>query len=105
MNVIVTILVRDLPEIVPGPQELVALGDDHPGALIVEAKMAFDGRGDFDGGARPGGRTVRDRQHRDDRRAVLLALNAQDDHARAIFKPFVLASLVLSAPKVGIGND
>jgi hypothetical protein len=61
---VITILVRDLPEIVPGPQELVALGNNHPGTLIVEAKMAFDGRWDFDGGARPGGRTVRDRQHR-----------------------------------------
>jgi hypothetical protein len=48
---------------------------------------------------------VCDRRRRDDRRAVLLALNAQDDHARAIFKPFVLAGVVLSAPKLGIGND
>jgi len=56
-------------------------------------------------GAEVAGRPVRDRQHSNDRRAILLALNAQDDHARAIFKPFVLAGLVLSAPKVGIGND
>jgi hypothetical protein len=34
---VITILTGDLPEIVTWPQELVALGNDYPGALIVQS--------------------------------------------------------------------
>jgi hypothetical protein len=63
---VITILVGNLPEIVPGPQELVALGNDHSGALIVESKVTLDGRRDLDGGARPGWRATRDQQRGND---------------------------------------
>jgi hypothetical protein len=45
------------------------------------------------------------RQDGDDCRAIFVPLNTQDDHAWAIFEPFVLTGLVFAAPKIGVGDD
>ena len=47
--VIVAVAVRDFPEIVSGPQEFIAFGDDDPGAFRVKPEMPFDGQRNLDG--------------------------------------------------------
>src|ERR1700676_2656153 len=85
--VVITITAADFPEIVSGPIEFVALGDNDLGMCVVKSEVTLDRGGNFDSGRGIGGRSVRDRQNYNDRR-VVRALDRQHDHARAILAPF-----------------
>src|SRR3990172_8276056 len=103
--IVKTVFASDFPEIVTGPIEFIALGDDDPRTLVVQPEMPFHRRRDFDGTARVGSRRMRDRLNGDECGIVGLAFNRKHDHARAIFTPFFLARLALVVPQICIGND
>ena len=67
--------------------------------------MPFDRSRNFNRASGVGWRGVRDREHRDDGCAVVFAFDRQHNDAGANFAPFFLSCLVLTVPKVGIGND
>src|SRR5208283_3542284 len=47
--IIIAVGVRNFPEIVSGPQEFIAFGDDDPGAFRVKPKMPLDRQWNLDG--------------------------------------------------------
>ncbi len=51
------------------------------------------------------GRTMRDRQHRDDDRPIACALGREHNYGRTILAPFLLPTLMLVVPQIRIGNN
>ena len=72
------------PQIVAGPDELVALANDYPGAGVLETKAPFDRPGDFDAGLGIVSRQMRDGRNDDERLAVRLALNGECNNAGTV---------------------
>lgn len=103
--IVVTIAAADFPDIISRPIELVALGDNDPGARVIKFEMTFYGSRNFNGTRGIGGRRMRDRQNHNDGCVVRRALNRKHDHARAIFEPFFPSRFVLVMPQIGIGYD
>jgi hypothetical protein len=102
--VVIAITAADFPEIVARPIEFVALGDNDPGTCVIKSEVTFHSGGNFDGGRRIGGRSMRDRQNHNGR-CVVRALDRQHDHARAILAPFFPSRFALVVPQIDIGYD
>jgi hypothetical protein len=103
--IIVAIAAADFPDIISRPTELVALGNNDPGALVVKFEMTLYGGRNFNGTRGIGGRRMRDRQNHNDRCVVRGALDRKHDYARTIFAPFFPSRFVLVMPQIGIGYD
>ena len=102
--VVVSVRAWPFAQIEAGPGELVALADDDPGALVIEAEVAFYPRRNFDGGFGFSRRTARDRQNRHDRKLAALTFHDQNRDARTVFDPLLSAGQVLVAPEIGVRN-
>ena len=65
--VIVTVTTADLPDVIAGPFEFVALRNDDPRTLVIQSEMALDRDGNFDRAGGIDGRRMRDRKDDNDR--------------------------------------
>jgi hypothetical protein len=74
--VVVTVGVSQLAQIVPRPDEKVSFAHDNPRTNVIEAKVSFDGRSNFNGCRGIVRLTMRDWEDRHQRRAVILAFNS-----------------------------
>jgi hypothetical protein len=92
---------RDLSQIVSRPDEFVSLIDNHPRPVVIESQVAFHHGGKFDstGGIR--WHPVRNRQHGNKSRAVLVSVDAKNDHTRPVLAPLFLTGTMLVVPEVG----
>jgi hypothetical protein len=82
-TIVVTIASRSLAEVIAGPGELIALADNNPRPIFVEAKVAFHGRGNLDGGACIRWRSMRYGQDRYSEPTVVAFLNSQKVSSRS----------------------
>lgn len=103
--IIVTVSAADLPDIIAGPFELVALANNDPGTLVIESEMALDRGGNLNRASAIGRTSMCDRKDDDNRGVIRGTLDGQDDYARTIFATFVPPRLVLVVPQIGIGYD
>src|ERR1700721_32990 len=86
--VVITIAAIDFPDIISRPIELVAFGNNDPGALVIKFEMTLYVGWNFNGTRGIDGRRMRDRQNHNDGCVVRWALNRNHGQARAIFAPF-----------------
>lgn len=84
-----------------GPDEIVGLALDHPGAFRIEIEPPLGRLRNFECIGRIGWRAVRDRQHAHDG-MFALAQNDEDDRARAILDAFLAALPRFTFPKIRI---
>lgn len=103
--IVVAIAAADFSDIISRPIELVALGNNDPGAVVIKFEMTFYSGRNFNCTRGIGGRRVCDRQNHDDRSVIRRALDRKHDHARTIFAPFVPSRFVLVMPQIGLGYD
>ena len=83
--VVIAVAAADLPNIIAGPIEFVALGNDDPGPFIVKPEMALDRSGNFNRACWIAGRRMRDRENHNDCSVVRRPLNRKHDDAGTIF--------------------
>jgi hypothetical protein len=103
--VIVTVTSADLPDIIAGPPELVALRNDDPRSLVIKSEMVLDRDGNFNRAGGVDGRRMRDRKDDNDRCVIRGAFDSQHDHTPTIFAPFVTSRFTLMVPQTGTGYD
>lgn len=92
------------PDVGPGPDETVQLGDCDPAFLTIEPELLSDSGWDFDRIAVALGPRVGDRGHQQLR--PIASGNCRDDHNdRPILAPAFFAPRRLARPEIGIGKD
>lgn len=91
-------------QIRPRPGKTVGFGQHDPGALIVQPQASLGFMGYFDGKRRIRRRRVGDGEHGYDAFPVVFRCY-QDHGAGPVFHAFLLPSLMLCFPQVGIADD
>ena len=98
------ITLTNRPQIRPGPDKTICLGEYDPRALVIEPEAMLGGHRNFDGKIRICRRRVRDRQYRD-HPLVLRAVADKNYRARPILAALFLSAAGFIRPKIAVSDD